>query len=143
MNHPPCVLMIDDNPADCRLVKEMFLESRSHVDFRSVGDGPTAFDYLIKKGEFSSSPTPDLIVVDLNLPILGGRKILNLVKTHPEWRSIPVVVLSSSSLQEDIDDCLELGAERYFTKPATVEEYLQVIADIDRLMKQLDSGRSS
>ncbi len=129
--------MIDDNPADCRLVKEMFAESEAQVDFHSVGDGPKAFDFLSKSRGYANAPTPNLVVVDLNLPILGGKKILNLIKTDPRWKSIPVVVLSSSSLQEDIDECLELGAERYFTKPATVEDYLRVISEIDQLLKQL------
>ncbi|MBA2482613.1 MAG: response regulator [Planctomycetes bacterium] len=137
MSCPPTVLMIDDNPADCRLVKEMFAESEAKVDFHSVADGPKAFDFLSKSRNYASSPTPDLIVVDLNLPILGGKKILNLIKTDQRWKAIPVVVLSSSSLQEDIDECMELGAERYFTKPATVDDYLRVISEIDQLLKHL------
>jgi two-component system, chemotaxis family, response regulator Rcp1 len=141
MTRPPCILMIDDNPADCRLVKEMFAESRSEVDFHSVSDGPRAFDFLSKARGYEHAPTPDLIVVDLNLPILGGKKILNLIKTHPQWKHIPVVVLSTSSLKEDIAECLELGAERFFTKPATVEDYLRVISEIDQLLKQLDRER--
>jgi CheY-like chemotaxis protein len=142
MNQPPCVLMIDDNPADCRLVKEMFVESRSEIDFRSVPDGPSAFDFLSKKRTHAGAPTPDLIVVDLNLPILGGKKILNLVKTHPDWRAIPVVVLSASTDPADIAECRELGAERYFTKPASVEDYLRVISEIDQLMRQLDGKKT-
>jgi CheY-like chemotaxis protein len=137
MSRPPTVLMIDDNPADCRLVKEMFAESEATVDFHSVSDGPKAFDFLSKSRSYANSPTPDLIVVDLNLPILGGKKILNLIKTDQRWKEIPVVVLSSSSLKEDIEECMELGAERYFTKPATVEDYLRVISEIDQVLKHL------
>jgi CheY-like chemotaxis protein len=81
--------------------------------------------------------TPDIIVVDLNLPVLGGKKILNLVKTHAEWKSIPVVVLSASSDPVDISECTELGAERYFVKPASVDDYLRVIKDIEHLLRQL------
>lgn len=141
MPNPPCILMIDDNPADCRLVKEMFVESSSDVDFRSVPDGPSAFDFLSKTRGYVGAPRPDLIVVDLNLPVLGGKKILNLVKSHPEWRVLPVVVLSASSDPEDMAECRELGAERYFVKPGTVDDYLRVIKEIDTLMRQL-GGRS-
>jgi chemotaxis family two-component system response regulator Rcp1 len=137
MDQTPTVLMIDDNPADCRLVQEMFIESNSHIDFNAVPDGPTAFDFLSKKHRFAGMRTPDIIVVDLNLPVLGGKKILNLVKTHAEWKSIPVVVLSASSDPVDIAECTELGAERYFVKPASVEDYLRVIKDIEHLLRQL------
>jgi CheY-like chemotaxis protein len=69
--------------------------------------------------------------------VLGGKKVLNLIKTDPQWKSLPVVVLSASSDPDDISECKELGAERYFTKPSTIEDYLRVISEIDQLMRQL------
>jgi chemotaxis family two-component system response regulator Rcp1 len=141
MPGPPQVLMIDDSEADCRLVREMFAESNADIEFHSVPDGPSAFDFLTRTRRYAAAPTPDLIVVDLNLPILGGKKILNLIKSHPDWRSIPVVVLSASDDQADIRECQELGAEAYFVKPASVDDYLRVIKAIETLMRQLADGR--
>jgi CheY-like chemotaxis protein len=129
--------MIDDSPADCRLVQEMFAESTSNIEFHAVPDGPTAFDFLSRKPPYQKERIPDIIVVDLNLPVLGGKKILNLVKTHEAWKSIPVVVLSASSDPLDISECTELGAERYFVKPASVDDYLRVIKEIEHLLRQL------
>jgi CheY-like chemotaxis protein len=137
MSRPPCVLMIDDNPGDCRLVAEMFAESRPDIEFRTVPDGPSALDFLKQRRAYVGAPTPDLILVDLNLPVLGGKKVLNLIKTDPQWKAMPVVVLSASSDPDDIAECRELGAERYFTKPSTIEDYLRVISEIDQLMRQL------
>ena len=137
MDAPPSVLMIDDSPADCRLVQEMFAESTSNIEFHAVPDGPTAFDFLSRKPPYQKERIPDIIVVDLNLPVLGGKKILNLVKTHEAWKSIPVVVLSASSDPLDISECTELGAERYFVKPASVDDYLRVIKEIEHLLRQL------
>lgn len=141
MGSAPRVLMIDDNPSDCRLVQEMFAESNAEIEFHSVPDGPNAFDFLSHTRRYAAAPTPDLIVVDLNLPVLGGKKILNLIKTHPDWRTIPVVVLSGSSDPEDVRTCRELGAEAYFVKPSSVEDYLRVIKDIEALLRQLQADR--
>ncbi len=132
------LLMIDDNPADCQLVREMFLENDADIEFHSVPDGPTAFDFLSRTRRYAAAPRPDIIVVDLNLPVLGGKKILNLIKTNAEWKSIPVVVLSSSSDPRDIRECSDLGAERYFVKPSSVDDYLRVIKDIEQLLGRIN-----
>ena len=100
-----------------------------------VDDGEQALDFLYHRGEFSdadASPRPDLILLDLNMPKLDGRSVLKVVKQDPGLRSIPVVVLTTSSQEEDILRSYELGVNSFIAKPAIFDELVSMMKVIDR-----------
>jgi CheY-like chemotaxis protein len=118
------ILMVDDDPDDYHLVKEALIENGMHNDFRLVSDGIELMDYLFHRGKFAdceSSPLPSLILLDLNMPRKDGREALRELKTYPAFRSIPVVVFTTSSDVEDITACYEMGASSFISKPNTFD----------------------
>ncbi len=124
--------MIDDNPGDCDLVHEALLACHPHVHFHSVPNGAQAFEFLGRKGSFAKAPRPDVIILDLNLPVLNGHRILKLLQNDEAWKLIPVVIQSSSELPQDKEETRSGGARRFLVKPATWDEYpalLQVLEE--------------
>ena len=116
------ILMAEDDPEDRMLTLEGFQESRLANDLRFVEDGEQLMDYLQRRGRFADpalSPRPGLILLDLNMPRKDGREALAEIKAHPELRSIPIVVLTTSKAEEDIMRSYDLGANSYITKPVT------------------------
>src|SRR5512145_2483586 len=116
------VLMADDDADDCMMTGKALAASRGVDDLRFVGDGEEMMDYLMRRGEYgdpSTSPRPGIILLDLNMPRKGGYAALEERKTHPEIRQIPVVVFTTSNVQEDIRLSYERGASSFITKPET------------------------
>ncbi len=124
------VLMADDDPDDCLFVGDAFTETRMAGDFRCVENGLELLQYLRREGKYidsSVSPCPDLILLDLNMPIKDGRQALKEIKAHPALRVIPVVVLSTSEEERDIEKSYELGACSYITKPADFNDLISLV----------------
>jgi two-component system, chemotaxis family, response regulator Rcp1 len=126
------ILLVEDNPGDVWLVKNAIQSADSHVAISVAVDGREALDFLRRENSFASSPRPDIIVLDLNLPRVNGREVLREIKEDPVLRTIPVVVLTSSSAEEDIVKAYELNANCYVTKPLELNKYQEVVRGIRR-----------
>jgi CheY-like chemotaxis protein len=127
---PITILMADDDPDDCLLVKEAFGEGRLLNEILFVHDGENLMDYLHRRGKYSDpadSPRPGLILLDLNMPKKDGRQALEEIKADPDLRFIPVLVLSTSKDQEDILRSYEQGACSFITKPVTFEGLVELV----------------
>lgn len=125
------ILLIEDNPGDVRLTQEALKESqvRSHLSVAS--DGEEALAFLLREGPFADAPRPDLILLDLNLPRMDGRDVLARIKSHPRLKCIPVVVLTTSSADNDIRQAYQLHANCYVTKPVDFTRFLHVVKSIE------------
>lgn len=123
---PLRILVVDDSPSDVRLIREALKETSVNVTLIIARDGVEATDYLQKTllGEFRR---PDLIILDLNLPRKSGREVLAEVKSDVRLKQIPVIVMTSSSANEDVTYAYNLNANSYITKPADLTEYLRVV----------------
>jgi CheY-like chemotaxis protein len=129
---PVVLLMADDDPDDVLLTREALEESRIVNDFYSVADGNELLAYLRHEGSFSesSAPRPDLILLDLNMPRKDGRQALIEIKADPLLRMIPVVVLTTSNADEDIDKAYSSGAASYIQKPVTFQGMVKVMQSL-------------
>lgn len=124
------ILMADDDPDDCMLVRDALEEAGLINDLRFVEDGDELMDYLYRRGKYaepSNSPRPGLILLDLNMPKKDGREALKEIKADPDLRRIPIVVLTTSQADEDILRTYDLGANSFITKPVTFESLLEVM----------------
>lgn len=127
---PITVLMADDDADDCLLVKDAFSESRLNTVLRFVEDGEELMDYLLRRGGYVDprlSPRPGIILLDLNMPKKDGREALREIKTDPELRAIPIVVLTTSKEDVDITQSYDLGASSFIIKPVTFNRLVSVV----------------
>ena len=132
--NPPAaieILLVEDNPADVRLTQEALRESKVANNLHTVSDGVQALQFLRREGEHAEAPRPDLILLDLNLPRLSGREVLEQVKEDPDLRRIPVVVLTTSEAEQDIVRSYELHANAYVRKPVDFEQFTEVVRLIE------------
>ncbi len=137
---PVVFLMADDDPDDRLLVEEAFRESLISNSIYFVEDGVDLMDYLRKQGKFahsSTAPTPDLILLDLNMPRKDGREALAEIKSDPNLRYIPVVVLTTSKAEEDIMRSYDIGAASYITKPVTFDGLVESIRGLGQYWVQI------
>jgi chemotaxis family two-component system response regulator Rcp1 len=125
------VLLVEDNPGDVRLTKEALKEGKLLNQLTVVGDGVEALSLLRKEGIYADAPQPELILLDLNLPKKDGREVLAEIKADPNLRRIPVVVLTTSSSEEDILKIYDLHANCYITKPVDLEQFMGVVKSIE------------
>jgi chemotaxis family two-component system response regulator Rcp1 len=125
------VLLVEDNPGDVRLTREALKEGRLLNNVSVVGDGVEALTFLRRGGKYVGAPQPDLILLDLNLPKKDGREVLAEIKSDPNLRRIPVVVLTTSAAEEDILKTYDLHANCYITKPVDLEQFMRVIKSIE------------
>jgi CheY-like chemotaxis protein len=127
------ILMAEDDPEDRMLATEGFEESKLVNDLRFVKDGEELMDYLYRRGEYSepeSAPRPGLILLDLNMPRKDGREALEEIKADPDLRSIPVIVLTVSKVEEDIMRSYDSGANSYISKPVTFVGLVEVLRSL-------------
>jgi CheY-like chemotaxis protein len=122
IHETPVVVMADDDDDDCMLAGDAFRECGARGDFLCVEDGIELLDYLSGSGLL-----PALILLDLNMPRKDGRQALEEIKAIPTFRSIPVVVLTTSREEEDVIYTRELGANSFITKPATFDEWVRIM----------------
>ena len=128
---PIDILLVEDNPGDVRLTREGLKESRVPNTLHVVEDGVRALAFLRREGEYAGKPRPDIILLDLNLPKKDGREVLEEIKSDTSLRRIPVVVLTTSTSQEDVQKTYDLHANSYVTKPADLEQFIQVVKSLD------------
>lgn len=125
------ILLIEDNPGDVRLTQEAFKEGRKNVNLDVVMDGVEAINYLYKKGEYQNKKNPDLILLDLNLPKMDGREVLEKVKGDDNLRRIPVIVLTTSDADQDILKSYNLHVNCYLNKPVDFDKFFDIIQKIE------------
>ena len=124
--NPIDILLVEDNPADVRLMVETLKEEKIYNTLHVVGDGEEALAFLRKEGKYSNAVRPDLILLDLNLPKIDGRQVLKEIKTDDKFKAIPVVILTVSKSEEDIIKSYNLHANCYITKPVDLVQFSKV-----------------
>lgn len=125
------VLLVEDDEDDVLLTREALKDSKVIVSMAVASDGDVALQRLKRQPPFESAPLPELILLDLNLPRVGGREVLKELKADPVLRKIPVVILTTSAADTDILKCYDLGANCYITKPVDFEQFQRIIKVID------------
>lgn len=128
---PLDILMVEDNPADVRLTLEAFRECKVQNTLHVAEDGVEAMAFLRREAMFADAKRPDLIFLDLNLPRKNGREVLLEIKSDPDLRRIPVVILTTSRSDSDITKCYNLHANCYVVKPVDLDEFIKVIHSIE------------
>jgi CheY-like chemotaxis protein len=126
------ILQVEDNEADARLTREALREGGDGVRLSTVPDGEQAMAYLRRERGYEDVGTPDLVLLDLNLPRKGGLEVLEEVRADPALRPIPVVVLTSSSAERDVLACYERGANAFVVKPQELDDFMDLIGLIRR-----------
>ncbi len=125
------VLLVEDDPGDVLMTREAFEDYKVHNQLHVVNDGEQAMAFLRQEGEYVDLPRPDLVLLDLNLPRMDGRQVLDAIKSDPELSSIPVVVLTTSEAEDDVLRSYSLHANAYVTKPVDFERFIDVVRQID------------
>lgn len=131
ISRPLDILLIEDNPADVRLTQEAFRDAKVQNRIHVVGDGVEAMAFLRRQGSFGSIPSPDLIILDLNLPRKDGREVLAEIKCDRTLKHIPVIALTTSQAEEDITKAYDLHVNCYITKPPDLDQFFAVIRSIE------------
>lgn len=125
------ILLVEDNIIDIEVTKEAFKNSKLRGNLKVVRDGERAIDYLRKKVPYENAGTPDLILLDLNLPKFDGRDVLEVIKNDPELKRIPVVVLTVSEDEVDIYNAYDLHANCYISKPVDFDKFEEIVRRIE------------
>ncbi|MFM2041958.1 MAG: hypothetical protein RLY86_534 [Pseudomonadota bacterium] len=125
------ILLVEDDAADAGLVRRALRRGAHPYQVGHVRDGAEAMDYLTRRGDrFLDAPRPDLVLLDLNMPRVDGRETLRRIRANPELHGLPVVVLTTSEVERDIEDSYRLGANSYVTKPMDVHAFFAAVARI-------------
>jgi len=130
VDEPLSVLMADDDEEDCLLASKAFQASGAEVTFCCVMDGMELMDYLADRSNAGGEKLPDLILLDLNMPMKDGREALIEIKADPALQHIPIVILTTSEEQKDVDFTMKAGAESFITKPASFDEWVVVMKSL-------------
>ncbi len=134
MTKPAHILLVEDNRMDIELTLDAFRERRLRNSIHSATNGQIALDYLGGIGKYADRaayPVPDLILLDLKMPIMDGHEVLRRIKQAPAMKRIPVIVLSSSKEEGDLAMSYDIGANSYLVKPVSFDGFLEVVARID------------
>lgn len=125
------ILLVEDNAGDVRLTQEVLKDSKVRNNLAVATNGEEALQRLRKQGKFKDSVRPDLILLDLNLPIKDGREVLAQIKADENLKRIPVVVLTTSKAEEDILKTYNLHANCYVTKPVDLDQFVNVVRSLE------------
>ena len=128
---PVNILLVEDNPGDVRLTQEGLKEGKVLNNLSVVADGVEALAFLRRQGQYADAIRPDMILLDLNLPRKDGREVLEEIKSDPDLKRIPVVVLTTSRAEQDILRSYDLHANCYITKPVDLEQFINVVQAIE------------
>jgi len=143
---PITILLVEDDPADQKLVKASLRNQRIANDLRIVNSGEEALDFLYHRGNYAKDTSrPELILLDLNMPGMGGKEFLKRIKDDENLKQLPVVILTTSDSEMDILDSYKLQASGYVSKPVTLDEFKKVVERIEEywfvLYKRLPTER--
>ncbi|MDX6353427.1 MAG: hypothetical protein QOF98_330 [Streptomyces sp.] len=125
------VLLVEDDAGDELMTREAFEDNKIRNSLHVVRDGEEALDFLYRRGSYIDAVRPDLVLLDLNLPKYDGRQVLERIKGDPDLATIPVVVLTTSSAEEDIVRSYKLHANAYVTKPVDLDQFIKAVRQID------------
>jgi len=125
------VLLVEDDPADVELTQIAFERAQLLVPLNVVNNGEEALAYLRQEGEYANAVKPELILLDLNLPGINGRQVLETIKSDEDLKAIPVIILTTSQSDEEILRSYNLGASAYVTKPVGMEGFMKVVHSLD------------
>lgn len=131
------ILLVEDDPGDELITREAFDHNKFNNRLHVAHDGEEGLNFLYRRGEFADVPRPDLILLDLNLPKYDGRQLLEKIKSDPDLARIPVVVLTTSSAEEDILKSYKLHANAYVTKPVDLDQFMKAVRQIDEFFVQV------
>ncbi|MBC5841889.1 response regulator [Flavobacterium sp. F-380] len=136
------ILLVEDNEGDVLLTLEAFEECNVKTEISVAKNGQEALDFLFKRDKYLNAKRPDLILLDINIPIFNGHEVLQQIKTDPELKKIPVIMLTTSSNQKDIDKAYENHCNSYVEKPLNIVEFLAAIIKIEQFWLQLTTKAS-
>jgi two-component system, chemotaxis family, response regulator Rcp1 len=125
------ILLVEDNPGDVRLTKEALSEGRISNNLHVASDGIEAIEFLTKSGNFKNAITPDLVLLDLNLPKMNGFEVLEKIKNDEQLKSIPVIVLTTSESEHDVKTSYLLHVNCYVSKPVEYDSFMNVVKGIE------------
>ncbi len=125
------ILLVEDNEGDIELTKIAFREGNLASKLSVAHDGAEALAYLSQEGVFEDTQRPDLIMLDLNMPVMSGKELLEIIKKDDKLKSIPVIVFTSSNARSDVSECYNLHANSYILKPSNLEDYIQVAKRVE------------
>ena len=131
VSNPIEILLVEDNPGDVRFIKEVFKDAKIYNAMQVAYDGEAAMEILRREGEYSDAPSPDLILLDLNLPKKDGREVLREIKGDESLKCIPVVILTTSNAEEDLIETYKMNANCYITKPVDLDQFINVVESIE------------
>ena len=131
------ILLVEDNEGDIVLTLDAFEESKIKTKISVVRNGADALDFMFKKGNFKEAERPDLVLLDINIPVYNGHDVLKKIKADDSLKTIPVIMLTTSSSQTDINKAYENYTNSYVTKPIDMGDFLKVILKIEEFWLQL------
>ncbi len=126
-HRPMEILLVEDSDSDVRLIAKTFSKTEIEYNLSIVKDGVAAVSFLHREGQYNKVPRPDIIFLDLHLPKQDGLGVLTQIKSEPDLRNIPVIILTSSASQQDITRCYQMNANCYLTKPSTKEDFCHTV----------------
>ena len=136
-SEPIDILLVEDNPGDVRLTQEAFKQAQINNELHVVTDGEEALEYLFRRGEHDEAVRPDLVLLDLNLPKVDGLEVLEEIKSDPDLKRIPVIVLTSSATETDVVRSYELRTNAYLTKPVDPAEFFDLVGTFEEFWFEL------
>ena len=131
------ILLVEDNEGDILLTQEAFEACKVRTEISIAKNGQEALDFLFKQGDYVNAKKPDLVLLDINLPIYNGHEVLKKIKADPLLKKIPVIMLTTSSNQKDLDEAYENHCNCYVKKPLEMSEFLGAILKIEEFWLQL------
>lgn len=131
------ILLVEDNPDDVLITKRAFKKGKIKNKLYTVENGVEAIKFLHKEGDYSDAPVPALILLDINMPLMNGFQVLEKIKSDEDLRKIPVIILTTSERDKDIDRAYTLGCNSYIVKPVNFQKFLEVIINAQEYWLQI------
>lgn len=143
MQYPKTILLVEDNPGDVELTKRALRKSKIETQLDIAEDGAEALDYLFCQGQYGDrnpNMPPSLVLLDLNLPKIGGLEVLHHIRNHPKTKNLPVVVLTSSNEESDVTTAYSNGANSYIRKPVDFSEFTDAVHQMGQYWLELNEA---
>ena len=131
LGRPADFLLVEDNPGDVRLTQEALKSHKVQNNLHVATDGEEAMAFLRRQGKYANAPRPDIILLNLNLPKKDGREVLAEIKSDPNLKTIPVVIITSSEAEQDVIKSYNLNANCYVTKPVNLDQFIKVVQSVN------------